>query len=64
MQAPWKDLLDPEAFMHCISCHCPYDASDEPRGPFEGCADEACPCHATYWLTVPELQKRKVWGDR
>lgn len=59
--------LDPSD-LFCISCQCQYDRSDlierPPQGPQQDCADQRCPCHALYWLTVPELTKRRLWGDR
>lgn len=60
--------LDPRGTF-CISCQCPYDhrglgGRELPAGPSKDCADERCPCHAVYWMTVPETIKRQLWGDR
>lgn len=64
-----RPILKPasgEELMLCLSCQCRYDGNDDATtwGPQEGCYDEACPCHAAYWLTVPEAHKRRLWGDR
>lgn len=48
----------------CLSCQCYIDHRDRAQGPESNCASEVCACHAVYWMTVPELRKRAVWGDR
>ncbi len=53
-----------EELMLCLACQCDFSRKEPPDGPQQKCLDERCPCHALYWLTVPELVKRRLWGDR
>lgn len=57
-----SDWLDPEDEYpkRCISCECPWDDA----APEADCPTVQCPCHAVYWMTVPENEKRAMWGDR
>lgn len=60
--------LLPVGDLRCASCQCAYwdadPAEEPPQGPGIDCFDPACPCHAVYWMTVPENVKRRLWGDR
>lgn len=62
--------LDPETASNgehellCLSCGCSTSLSEPPEGPSSDCGEETCPCHAVYWMTVPENVKRALWGDR
>lgn len=57
------DVLDPERPLFCI-CECPSPFAAEVLEPSDICTDKACACHAVYWMTVPENEKRAMWGDR
>jgi hypothetical protein len=58
------DVLDPERAVYCVDCECPSLDDGIEHPPFDVCQMQWCSCHAAYWMTVPEWQKREMAGDR
>lgn len=58
------DVLDPERPVYCVDCECLWPDDDIEHPPFDTCQMMNCACHAAYWMTVPENEKRAMWGDR
>lgn len=56
-------MIDEETLL-CQSCGCYVSHEEPPSGPELECAAPFCPCHAVYWMTVPENVKRALVGDR
>jgi hypothetical protein len=56
--------LDPEEVLMCNNCGCELTGIPENDAPLAECPWHLCDCHAAYWKTVPELEKRRLWGDR
>lgn len=61
---PVDVALDPEQVLMCNGCGCELTEIDEHNHPSAQCPWGLCDCHSAYWLTVPELEKRRLWGDR
>ena len=54
------EYVPPEAAEECGKCSCTtFAPAAEDR-----CGDLICPCHWAYWDSIPELEKRRLWGDR
>lgn len=56
--------LDPEQILMCNGCGCELEETAEFNSPNALCPWQLCDCHSAYWLTVPEFEKRRLWGDR
>ena len=49
----------------CGNCACVH--LDDVPGllkPTAECVWQLCDCHSAYWNSIPELEKRRLWGDR
>jgi hypothetical protein len=49
----------------CGNCSCiPGDLVPLLFRPTSECEWPLCDCHTAYWASIPELEKRRLWGDR
>lgn len=61
------DILDPSAgeeVLMCMNCGCGSEPDPVNNLPDSTCDWQLCDCHSVYWSSVPELEKRRLWGDQ
>ena len=53
-----------EQLLFCSNCLCVPATVPALLLPAAGCLWSLCDCHTDYWASIPELEKRRLWGDR